>query len=54
MFTHITGAAVVLLFVEFAQAIVRANNLVIELLHAMKKVSNDTNKSKGKTTRLGL
>jgi len=54
MFTHITGAAILLLLVESAQAIVRANNLVRDTLHANKKVSNNTNKFKGKTTCLGL
>jgi hypothetical protein len=54
MFTHITSAANVLLLVESAQVIVRANNFVREPLHANKKVSNDTNKFKGETTCLGL
>jgi hypothetical protein len=54
MFTHITSGAVLLLLVEYAQAIVRPNNLVREPLYTNKKVSNDTNKVKGKTTCLGV
>ncbi len=44
MFTHIVGAAVVLLLVESAYAIVRANNIVREILYANKTLSNNTNK----------
>jgi hypothetical protein len=54
MFNPISGAAVVLLLIESAQAIVRANNLVREPPYASKKLSNDTNKFKGKPTSLGI